>query len=106
MRSKKNKLLIFIIIVWGIAASFSSVYLWQSNRKLEKINTLLLESLISANDLVKNASNAYTVFGECVTNQNTCNIKEAGKRLQQLNEEKEEINQTISEIQSKLQESK
>lgn len=98
----KNKLFLLLIILWGVAVSILSIYLWGTNKRLEKINALLLESLIASQQLTENASNAYETFGECITSQNTCNIQETGIKLQQLNKEKESINARILEIQDEL----
>ena len=82
------------------------IILWRANQRLERINALLLDTVIESNNLTNNANEAYKVFGRCMTNQTTCNLKEAGEKLRGLNEEKETINKRISEIQLKLQELK
>lgn len=85
-----------------LISSIFSFYLWRENQKLKVINSLLLNSLIEADNLARNAGEAYRVFGECASNQSTCNLQESVKKLQELNNEKEEINSRIQEIQKEL----
>lgn len=98
----KNKLFLILIILWGVATTILSIYLWGTNERLKRINSLLLESLIASQQLTENASNAYKIFGDCITNPNTCNAQETQAQLRSLNEEKEEINLRILKIQNEL----
>jgi len=102
MKNQKNKLLIILLIAWSILASGFSYYSWNNNQRLKTINNSLLESLIEANNLAKNASTAYKVFGECVANQNTCDKNATENSLLELNEEKVRIEARIIEIQKKI----
>ena len=101
-----NKLSFYLVCGWAIAASILVALLWKNNQKLEKVNSLLFDTVIESNNLANNASEAYKVFGGCMTNQTICNLKETGEKLRGLNDEKEAINQRILEIQLKLQELK
>lgn len=106
MNHKANRLPFYLLICWAIIGSALTVILWRTNQRLEKVNALLLNTVIESNNLANNASEAYKVFGECVSNQSVCNFDENSQELRRLNEEKEAINERISKIQLKLRELK
>lgn len=103
MKNQKNKLIVVLLVILCLLTSSVSIYLWQTNQKLKAINSSLLESLIEANNLAKNASTAYKVFGECVTNPSTCDKNFSEQKLIELNVEKQKIEARIQEIQRNLQ---
>jgi|SRR3989344_7518486 len=106
MKSKTNRLSFNLLIYWAIIGGVLVVILWRANQRLERINALLLDTVTESNKLANNASEAYKIFGDCMTNQTTCNFEETSEKLRGLNEEKEAINKRISGIQLKLQELK
>ena len=102
MKSKAKRLSFYLLICWAIIGSVLVVILWRTNQRLERINALLLDTVTESNNLANNASEAYKIFGDCMTNQTTCKFQDVGAKLRQLNEDKEIINGRLSEIQVKL----
>ncbi|KKR13391.1 hypothetical protein A2865_02650 [Candidatus Woesebacteria bacterium RIFCSPHIGHO2_01_FULL_39_17] len=102
MKSKTGRLSFYLLICWAIIGSVLVVILWRTNQRLERINALLLDTVTESNNLANNASEAYKIFGDCMTNQTTCKFQDVGAKLRQLNEDKEIINGRLSEIQVKL----
>ena len=102
MKSKAKRLSFYLLICWAIIGSVLVVILWRTNQRTERINALLLDTVTESNNLANNASEAYKIFGDCMTNQTTCKFQDVGAKLRQLNEDKEIINGRLSEIQVKL----
>ncbi|OGM61504.1 hypothetical protein A2961_04115 [Candidatus Woesebacteria bacterium RIFCSPLOWO2_01_FULL_39_21] len=106
MKINSYKLLVTVLVAWAVLSSVLLLNLWKRNQKLERITALLVKSLIVSQQLANNASNAYTTFGDCVTNPNTCNAQDTQLKLRKLNEDKEKINLQILKIQDELGELK
>lgn len=56
------------------------------------------ESLIATNELINSCSSAYTTFGTCVLNIQSCNIQEESKKLETLNKQKQQAEEKIRSL--------
>jgi len=102
MKSKRYKLLVLLIVIWGLVASISSILLWRDNQRLKSLNQLLLKGIVTARDFAQNANEAYRTIGECVADYNSCDPQEAKDTLIQLDNEKDKINMELQRIDKEL----
>lgn len=79
-----NKILIIILIIWAIAATSASLYLWKTNQ-------LLFGAMMTSRDFAKNTNESYKTLGECVADYSKCNPQEVKSKLLMLQNENDKV---------------
>ena len=91
-----KKIFIVVLILWSIATTTTSLYLW-------RINRVLVETVITARDFAENSNTSLELLGTCVGNYDTCDAKETKSKLLKLRDEKDKIWSQLQNYDKQLQ---